>query len=88
MDGQIRFQNGYVWTWKLLNPEIDSCGFILYPDTWGRGGGGVGGSGGWGLNERLDGLPHCEPLLSGIQACCQASQRAYPSQVHQYKLCK
>ena len=39
---QIRFQNGYVWTWKLLNLEIDSCGLILYPDTWGGGGGGVG----------------------------------------------
>ena len=23
----IRFDHGYVWTWKLLNPERKSCGF-------------------------------------------------------------
>ena len=57
MEGQIRFENGYVWTWKFLKPERSSCGFILYPDT-------CGGS----LNERLNGLPSSEPLLSGIQA--------------------
>ena len=26
VDGQIRFQYGYVWTWKFLNPERKSCG--------------------------------------------------------------
>ena len=41
-----------------------------------------------GLDERLDGLPLSEPFLSGIQANDQAPQRAYPSQVHQCKLCK
>ena len=46
-----------------------------YPNT--RGGG---------LNERLDGLPSSEPLLSGIQAHDQAPQRAYSSQVHQCKV--
>ena len=71
MDGQIRCQNGYVWTWKFLTPEINSCGFILHPDTCGGG-----------LNERLDGLPPSEPFLSGIQAYGQAPQRAYPSQVY------
>ena len=34
-----------------------------YPDTYGRC-----------LNERLDGLPPSEPLLSGIQAYDQAPQ--------------
>ena len=77
VDGQIRCQNGYVWTWKFLTPEINSCGFILHPDTCGGG-----------LNERLDGLPPSEPLLSGIQAYGQARQRAYPSQVHQCKVYK
>ena len=27
VDGQIRFDHGYVWTWKLLNPERKSCGY-------------------------------------------------------------
>ena len=27
VDGQIRFQYGYVWTWKFLNPERKRCGF-------------------------------------------------------------
>ena len=27
VDGQIRFEKGYVWTWKFLNPERKSCGF-------------------------------------------------------------
>ena len=27
VDGQIRFQHGYVWTWIVLNPERKSCGF-------------------------------------------------------------
>ena len=27
MDGQIRFEFGYVWTWKFLHPERKSCGF-------------------------------------------------------------
>ena len=27
MDGQIRFEYGYVWTWKFFNPERKSCGF-------------------------------------------------------------
>ena len=26
VDRQIRFENGYVWTWKFLNPERKSCG--------------------------------------------------------------
>ena len=26
MDGQIRFEYGYVWTWKFLDPERNSCG--------------------------------------------------------------
>ena len=34
------------------------------------------------MNERLNGLPSSEPLLSGIQAYGQAPQRAYSSQVH------
>ena len=34
------------------------------------------------MNERLNGLPSSEPLLSGIQAYVQARQRAYSSQVH------
>ena len=42
-----------------------------YPDTCGGG-----------INERLNGLPSSEPLLSGIQAYGQAPQRAYLSQVH------
>ena len=71
VEGQIRFENGYVWTWKFLNPERSSCGFILYPDTCGGG-----------VNERLNGLPSSEPLLSGIQADGQAPRRAYSSQVH------
>ena len=25
-DGQIRFEYGYVWTWKFLNPERKICG--------------------------------------------------------------
>ena len=28
-DGQIRFESGYVWTWKFLNPEGKSYGFII-----------------------------------------------------------
>ena len=35
------------------------------------------------MNERLDGLPSSEPSLSDIQACDEASQRTYLSQVHQ-----
>ena len=27
VDGQIRFECGYVWTWTVLNPERKSCGF-------------------------------------------------------------
>ena len=27
VDGQIRFEYGYVWTWKVFNPERNSCGF-------------------------------------------------------------
>ena len=34
------------------------------------------------MNERLNGLPSSDPLLSGIQAYGQAPQRAYLSQVH------
>ena len=43
---------------------------------------------GGGVNERLDGLPSSEPLLSGIQACDQGSQRTYLSQGHQCKVYK
>ena len=25
--GQIRFEYGYVWTWKFLSPGRKSCGF-------------------------------------------------------------
>ena len=46
-----------------------------YPDT--RGGG---------LNERLNGLPSSEPLLSGTQAYGQAPQRAYSSQVQSVQM--
>ena len=28
VDGKIRFQNGFVWTWEFLNPEINSCSFM------------------------------------------------------------
>ena len=27
VDGQIRFEHWYEWTWKFLNPERNSCGF-------------------------------------------------------------
>ena len=27
VDGQIRFECGYVWTWTVLNTERKSCGF-------------------------------------------------------------
>ena len=27
VEGLSRFENGYVWTWKFLNPERNSCGF-------------------------------------------------------------
>ena len=27
VDGQIRFEYGYVWTWKFFNPKRTSCGF-------------------------------------------------------------
>ena len=27
VDGQIGLDYGYVWTWKLLNPERKSCGY-------------------------------------------------------------
>ena len=62
---------------EIFESERNNCGFILNPDTCVRG-----------LNERLDGLSPREPLLSGIQACGQAPQRACARQVHQYKLCK
>ena len=77
MDGQIRFENGYTWAWKFLNPERNSGGL---KNIRIRLEGGV--------NERLDGLPSSEPSLSGIQACDQASQRTYLSQVHQCKVYK
>ena len=31
VDGQIRFDYGYVWTWKFSNAERRSCGF---KNTW------------------------------------------------------
>ena len=27
VDGKIRFEYGYVWTWKFLNPQRKICGF-------------------------------------------------------------
>ena len=36
VDGQIRFEYRYVWTWKFFNPERKKCGFKKYPDTCGR----------------------------------------------------
>ena len=27
VDRQIRFESGYVWTWKFFTPERKSCGF-------------------------------------------------------------
>ena len=29
VEGQIGFEYGYVWTWKILNPERKSCGLKL-----------------------------------------------------------
>ena len=37
VDGQIRFDHGYVWTWKLLNPERKRLWIQKYPDACGRG---------------------------------------------------
>ena len=37
VDGQIRFEYGYVWAWKFFKPERKSCGLEKYPDTCGRG---------------------------------------------------
>ena len=34
VDGKIRFQNGYACTWKFLNPEINSCRFIILGYVW------------------------------------------------------
>ena len=31
VDGQIRFESGYVWTWKFLNWERKSCGLKSIP---------------------------------------------------------
>ena len=73
-DGQIRFENGYVWTWKFLKSERNSCGF---KNTR------IRVEGAWTNDCTLS-----EPFLSGIQANDQAPQRAYPSQVHKCKLCK
>ena len=36
VDGQIRFENRYVWTWKFLNPEKNELRIQKYPDTSGR----------------------------------------------------
>ena len=36
-DGQIRFQNGYVWTWKPLNSAKKNLRMQKYPETFGRG---------------------------------------------------
>ena len=30
VEGQIRFEYGYVWKWKFLNPERKSCGFKIF----------------------------------------------------------
>ena len=59
VDGQIRFEYGYLWTWNLLNPERNSSGFKSIRISGG------------GLNERLDGLLSSEQLLSGIQVSDQ-----------------
>ena len=37
MDGQIRFEYGYVWMWKLKNPEKKKARIKKYPDTCGWG---------------------------------------------------
>ena len=37
VEGQIRFENRYVWKQKSLNLERKSCEFKKYPDTCGRG---------------------------------------------------
>ena len=34
---KMRFEYGWVWTWKCLNPERKSYEFKKYPDTFGRG---------------------------------------------------
>ena len=36
VEGQIRFEYGYVWTWKFLNPEKNELRIQKYPDTSGR----------------------------------------------------
>ena len=71
-----------IWKWIGVDVEVFEAGkkqlrIQKYPDTCGGG-----------VNERLDGLPSSEPLLSGIEAYGQASQRAYSSQVHQCKVYK
>ena len=69
--GQIRFENEYVWTWKFLNPEWNSCGFknvrIRVEGAW--------------MNAWMACHP-VGPLLSGIQAYGRAPQKGYSSQVH------
>ena len=37
VDGQIRFEYGYVWTWKCFNPEREKLRVQKYPDTCGGG---------------------------------------------------
>lgn len=37
VDGEILFEDGYVWTWKFWNPERKICGLKKYPDACGRG---------------------------------------------------
>ena len=62
-----------IWKWIRVDVEIFESGkkqlwIQKYPGTCGGG-----------LNERFDGLPSSELLLSGIQAHDQAPQRAYIS---------
>ena len=37
VDGQIRFEYGYVWTWKCFNPEREKLRVQKYPDPCGGG---------------------------------------------------
>ena len=36
MDGQIRFEFGYLWTWKFLQTGKKKLRIQRYPDTCGR----------------------------------------------------
>ena len=36
VDGQIRFECGYAWTWKFFNLERNRCGFKNFGCVWKR----------------------------------------------------